>query len=400
MKIRILSLMCAVALQALPLARAIYSTAQQALPQSSVVYRLIIGSVAALGAFDAVSGASTTIRSPNNATGTVGQAFSYQIVVGPRSANRFAANPLPAGLYMQRNNILGTPTTPGATAVKLTASDGGHSVSKWITIYVVPPPDGALPSFVEQPKDQDAVLDETTEFASEILSTSPATFQWYFNGGALPGGTNHILSFVNTPQVFAGDYQVVARNTYGAVTSQVARLFQRVPLVDSDAVWTYLDTGRSAGTLWRRLKYKDAKWTNGPAALGYGWGDEGTVVRPGLNPLKPAITTYFRHKFVVADSNAYAGFKLDMQVDDGAVAYLNGKEIWRFNLPARGAVSFRKLALANREMPVQLDWVSTNFYRPLVLTGTNILAVEVHQAKTNGADMRFNVRFSGLVPGP
>lgn len=391
--------MCAVALQALPLARAIYSTAQQALPQSSVVYRLIIGSVAALGAFDAVSGASTTIRSPNNATGTVGQAFSYEILVGPRSANRYYANPLPDGLYLQRNDILGTPTTIGATQVKLTASDGSHSVSKWITIYVEPPSEIAPPSVSAQPQDEDAVEGETTTFLTDVLSTSPAAFQWFFNGTPIVGATNQELTFVNTPQVFVGEYLLVATNVFGAATSQVARLFQRVPLVDSNAVWTYLDTGRSAGTLWRKLKYRDTKWTNGPAAFGYGWGDEGTVVRPGLNPLKPAITTYFRHKFVVADSNAYAGFKLDMQVDDGAVAYLNGKEIWRFNLPARGAVSFRKLALANREMPVQLDWVSTNFYRPLVLTGTNILAVEVHQAKTNGADMRFNVRFSGLVPG-
>src|SRR6185503_12401331 len=95
--------------------------------------------VATLGAFDAVSGASTTIYSPNSATGSLGQAFSYRILVGPRAATIYRAAPLPDGLYMDRNFILGNPTTPSTTDVKLTASDGGHSVSKWITIHILPP---------------------------------------------------------------------------------------------------------------------------------------------------------------------------------------------------------------------------------------------------------------------
>ena len=37
---------------------------------------------------------------------------------------------------------------------------------------------------------------------------------------------------------------------------------------------------------------------------------------------------------------------------------------------------------------------------PLVLTGTNLFAIEVHQAKTNGADMRFDFGFSGLKTEP
>ena len=96
MKIRILSLLCAAVLQVVPLARVVYTTAQAIVPESTVIFRLVIGAVAALGAFDAVSGASTIITSPNNATGTVGQVFTYRITVGPRSANIFRAAPLPS----------------------------------------------------------------------------------------------------------------------------------------------------------------------------------------------------------------------------------------------------------------------------------------------------------------
>src|SRR5262245_47257111 len=64
MKIRILSLFFAAILQAVPLTRLACSTVRAVTPEATIVFRLIIGAVATLGAFDAVSGASTTIYSP------------------------------------------------------------------------------------------------------------------------------------------------------------------------------------------------------------------------------------------------------------------------------------------------------------------------------------------------
>lgn len=396
MKIRILSLLFAAVLQVVPLARVVYTTAQTVVPESTVIFRLVIGAVAALGAFDAVSGASTIITSPNNATGTVGQAFSYRITVGPRSANVFRATPLPDGLYMDRSHIRGTPTIVGETRVRLTASDGGHSVGKWITIYILAPPGAAPPAFIEQPGDQSALLGEATMFHSSAVSEVPARFQWLFNGDPIAGGTNSDLTFINTPNVFVGLYSVIAVNAFGSVTSSAARLYVRVPLVNSDALWSYSDTGKPQPGAWRKLSFKDAAWPVGTGSFGYGWGDENTLVSTGPNPLRTNITTYFRHKFVVLDSNAYSGFNVALQADDGAVVFLNGKELLRLNLKPRGAVSPRLLALSGREHPVDQQWFTTNIFRPLVLTGTNIFAIEVHQARTNGADMRFDLRFSGL----
>jgi len=399
MKIRILSLLFAAALQVAPCARVVYSSVQAVVPESTVIFRLIIGAVAALGAFDAVSGASTVITSPNNATGVVGQAFSYRITVGPRAATIFRASPLPDGLYMDRSYILGTPTTPGETEVKLTASDGGHAVSKWIRIYILAPPGESPPTFLEQPRDQGAVPGEQTTFHVTILSQAPAQLQWLLNGQSIANAINNELSFVNEPGVFTGLYSVVANNAFGSVTSATARLYRREPLVEADAVWRYADSGKNLRATWRKPVYKDAPWLTGTAPFGYGWGDEVTTLNAGANLPRPIITTYFRHPFVVADSNAYAGFNLSLQADDGAVVLLNGKEVLRYNMSPKGAVSFRRTALAAREQPIEREWYSTNIFRPLVLTGTNVFAVEVHQAKTNGADMRFDFRFSGLTTG-
>ncbi len=399
MKIRILSLVFAAILQALPLARVAYSTVQTAVPQGTIIFRLLIGAVATLGAYDAVSGASARIVSPNSATGTVGQAFSYRIIVGGESANIFRAVPLPDGLYMDRSYILGSPTTPGVTEVKLTASDGSHSVSKWITIHILPPEGPWPPIFIEKPHDESASPGETTTFHSAIFSNDPATFQWFFNGEPILDATNSDLTFANEPNVHAGLYSVVANNPTGSTTSAVAHLYIGLPLVDSNALWKYSDIGKNMGTKWRALSFNDSTWLAGMVPFGYGWGDENTVVNAGTNPLKPAITTYFRHTFVVADSNAYAGFNLSLQADDGAAVYLNGKELLRLNLAEKGTVSFRKVALSAQQFPAEQEWYSANTFQPIVMTGTNLFAVEIHQAKTNGADMRFDFRFRGLITG-
>ena len=76
MKLRWLSIALAMVLQVVPVARVF--TLTQGATQCSYVLRLIVGAVASLGAFDAVSGGSTRIASPANATGEVAQAFSYR----------------------------------------------------------------------------------------------------------------------------------------------------------------------------------------------------------------------------------------------------------------------------------------------------------------------------------
>jgi hypothetical protein len=398
MKVRFLSVMFAAVLQVVPLARVAYSTVQAVAPESTVIFRLVIGAVASLGAFDAVSGASTLITSPNSATGTIAQAFSYRITVGPRIATIYKAAPLPDGLSIERSIISGTPTIPGVTAVKLTASDGGHSVSKWITIYILPPDGPWPPVLIDQPQDDSAAAGDTTTFHSSVWSGDAATFQWYYNGEPIPGAVENDLTFANDGAVRTGLYFVIASNVTGLATSAVARLFPGVPLVNSNAVWKFSDTGKNMGLKWRTSRFKDLTWNSGTTPFGFGWGDETTAINPGINPKRPNVTTYFRHSFFVADSNAYPGFALKLQADDAAAAYLNGKEILRQNLPEKGNISFRKVAFIERP-PEDRQWRSFNFFQPMVLTGTNLFAIEVHQAKTNGGDMRFDFRFSGLLEG-
>ena len=72
-------------------------------------------------------------------------------------------------------------------------------------------------------------------------------------------------------------------------------------LIPLGAVWKYLDNGSDPGKSWRDPGFDDSKWASGPAQLGYGDGDEATVVGFGPDPSHKYITTYFRHTFEVPD---------------------------------------------------------------------------------------------------
>ena len=100
-------------------------------------------------------------------------------------------------------------------------------------------------------------------------------------------------------------------------------------LVPAGATWKYLDNGSNQGTAWQAPFFSDALWAEGAAQLGYGDGDEATVVGFGGNTSNRFITTYFRKTFSVSNPAAFSGLNLSLLRDDGAVVYLNGQELFR-----------------------------------------------------------------------
>jgi hypothetical protein len=92
-------------------------------------------------------------------------------------------------------------------------------------------------------------------------------------------------------------------------------------LVPTNAVWRYLDNGTDPGTGWAGAGFDDTGWSNGPAQLGYGDGDEATVVSFGPNSSAKYTTTFFRHGFPAPDPAGLSHLVLRVRRDDGAVFY-------------------------------------------------------------------------------
>src|SRR4029434_5202912 len=90
-------------------------------------------------------------------------------------------------------------------------------------------------------------------------------------------------------------------------------------LVPTGAIWKYLDNGTDQGTIWRAPTFNDSGWPQGPAQVGYGDGDEATVVSFGPDITNKYVTTYFRRAFNVPNASIYQTLTLRLLRDDGAV---------------------------------------------------------------------------------
>jgi hypothetical protein len=160
-------------------------------------------------------------------------------------------------------------------------------------------------------------------------------------------------------------------------------------LLVSGSSWKYYDQGANLGTAWRGSAYNDGAWSSGNAELGYGDGDEATVVGFGPNASNKYITTYFRKTFNVADTTGLSGLKLHLRRDDGAVVYINGVEAARSNMPT-GAISAATLAVGNVGGTDEQTFYQFDIDPNLLHAGANVIAVELHQSSAGSSDISFD----------
>lgn len=167
-------------------------------------------------------------------------------------------------------------------------------------------------------------------------------------------------------------------------------------LVPAGSRWRYDDRGLAADPRWRSNGWATVEgWAAGPAPLGYGQGNEATVIAIGADP-RPT-TVYFVHDLVLPDPTGLDALLLRLACDDGAIVYLNGTEVYRRNLPSGpvGAQTFANVAVEGagegqfKQYPVSI-WQA----RP----GTNRLAVELHQHAVGLADAWFDLELVANLP--
>lgn len=79
------------------------------------------------------------------------------------------------------------------------------------------------PAILTHPADQTVTLGQFASFSVIATGLPPPRYQWRFNGVDLAGRIGASLNF-RAEETNAGDYSVVASNSVGSVTSQVARL--------------------------------------------------------------------------------------------------------------------------------------------------------------------------------
>jgi hypothetical protein len=155
--------------------------------------------------------------------------------------------------------------------------------------------------------------------------------------------------------------------------------------------WKYLDSGTNPGSTWASANFSDLNWKVGQAPLGYGDGDETTVVK------NSGITTYFRRVINIQNPSQYAKFFIEFKRDDGSVIFINGTKRNASNMPT-GTITYTTPAST-----ITTD--DGNTIRSVALApsvfvnGNNTIAVEIHQAVEAVGDMSFDFQLlADLAP--
>ncbi|MBN2507208.1 MAG: lamin tail domain-containing protein [Verrucomicrobia bacterium] len=202
------------------------------------------------------------------------------------------------------------------------------------------------------------------------------------------------------PQLITDRMKTFASNRRAFVRSQIPLMLQftgfvasATTLVPYGSDWKYLDTGADQGTAWRAPAFNDADWKSGPAQLGYGDGDEATVVSYGPSSSSKYITTYFRRAFLVENVSKITSVNLGIIRDDGAVVYLNGTEVLRSATMPSGTITFSTRAASGASDNTRDTAILSS---GLLVDGVNVLAVEIHQDSGSSSDISFDLELVGV----
>ncbi len=147
---------------------------------------------------------------------------------------------------------------------------------------------------------------------------------------------------------------------------------------------------------WRLAKFsEDPSWTEGRTSIGYGDGDDHTV----LSDMAGKYTSLFlRHRFSLAEGLMPATLLLRVRVDDGCIVWLNGHEIARLHMRA-GEPKFDWVG-EEHEAGAGFEEVLIYDAARLFVSGANLIAVEAFNASPDSSDLTIDLELKtpGGVP--
>jgi hypothetical protein len=180
------------------------------------------------------------LQQPANQTVFSGNRAFISVVAAGRS-------PLAYYWYSNGTNIAVTYTSQVVITNFQAANVGAYSVLVTNAYGSIQSSNAAVgvsyvaPVFTGQPADTTAVAGANTSFAASVIGSLPVSFQWQFNGSNINGATNATLLLSNLQLSNEGNYDVVASNAFGAVTSTNANLNvvdMAEALNTTNSIWT------------------------------------------------------------------------------------------------------------------------------------------------------------------
>jgi len=156
-----------------------------------------------------------------------------------------------------------------------------------------------------------------------------------------------------------------------------------VYLVERTSRWRYFEGSEPPPNQWQDLEFDDTQWKLGVTAIGYSYRE----TRTELEDMRGNFSTIFvRRPFEVVDPESLHDLVLNVSYDDGFVGYLNGTEVARGNV---GSIAFNANALRDHRGSTYEEF-DLSGSKHLLLAGTNILAIQVHNHRVTSGDFTIN----------
>ena len=167
----------------------------------------------------------------------------------------------------------------------------------------------------------------------------------------------------------------------------------------ADCRWLVPD--ETATSDWNETTFDDATWMPAKTAIGFESNDEllaligeGGNVRDAMRGVNASI--YVRIPFEIVEPAAVTSMILQMQYDDGFVAYLNGERVASVNAPAELGWDVEAPDGRSGDDEKVLEEFSIDFQGKLV-AGTNVLGIHGMNSSAGGSDLMLRPKLSGEI---
>lgn len=189
-----------------------------------------------------------------------------------------------------------------------------------------------------------------------------------------------------------------------ALTGSIRYFTSASALIAQGASWRFLRGDLPVPTDWFEESYDDGEWEEGPTGIGYGDGDDATILSDMIQRADDAATpedesqpgylaVFLRTTFSLSSPGSLL---ISMVYDDGAAVFINGEEVGRVNLPAGPPTELMAASVAiDPGAPYQLVVPAEKTH-----AGTNVIAISVHNAALTSSDLSLIPWVVALEGGP
>lgn len=163
-------------------------------------------------------------------------------------------------------------------------------------------------------------------------------------------------------------------------------------LIRNGDQWSYFDNGYLKDNWFEKLHRPN--WKKGYTPLGYGDRLITTPINYGNDQDNKETVKYFTKKITINDISKFKGFEFRLQRDDGAIIYVNGKELYRDNMPD-GHITHSTKSTQVVDTENESTFYVKIFDATVFKTGENIISAQVHQCNTYSSDCIFSLEIIG-----